>query len=313
MRKVKRLVLAFALIPLMAFAGCDAISEISNIGPSYGEATVTNIHFSADPRATHVVFDIEVKPNGALPDTRYFAFLLSRDGYYFGSRENVGWTQEELQGPDESERDYYKIQEAEERMIKRFKLGAPLTDKDVVALQEDCKIEAEKLAEEYARELWDNLLEGDLVELFKSAGKDPNLTKSEINKIFNRHLKIVVTDTEGFLKIEYPDGVIVKLGEFSGQGSFKTPIFSPKYEWLRITILSPTGCQGEGGLYYSDGKGSHYGTFHVWPDIDGKLFSMRLSVRPGEEYYYGFNIQDDMIWQLTIEESNMGWWIEELE
>ena len=148
---MKRLVLTLALILLIVLAGCDAISEISDKGLSPVEATVTNIHFSANPRATHVVFDVEAKANGALPDTSYYVCLLSRDGYYFGSRQIVRWTEEELQGPDKNERNYYKIQEAKERMIQRFKLGAPLTDKDVVALQEDCKIEAEKLAEEYAR------------------------------------------------------------------------------------------------------------------------------------------------------------------
>lgn len=314
---MKRLVLPFVFLILsIPLAGCDAISEISDGMISNVEAKVTNIHFSTNPRATHVVFDVEVKPNGALPDTSYYVCLLSRDGYYFGSlggRQIVRWTIEELQGPDENERDYYKIKEAEERMIKRFTLGAPLTDKDVVALREDCKVEAEKLAEAYARELWGDFIEGDLVELFKDAGKDPQLTQSEIDRIFNRHLKLVVVDKEGYLKIEYPDGEIVELGEFSGQGSFKTPNFTPKYEWLRITILSPTGCRGEGGLYYSDGKGSQWGSFHVWPDNEGKLFSIRLPVQPGEEYYYTFNIQDDMIWHLTIEESNMDIWLEEMK
>lgn len=317
MKKVKRFVSPFALlILLITLVGCDAISEISDKMIFNVEAKVTNIHFSTNPSATHVVFDVEVKPNRALPDTSYYVCLLSRDGYYFGSlggRQIVRWTREELQGTDENERDYYKIKEAEEKMIKRFTLGAPLTDKDVVALREDCKIEAEKLAEAYARELWKDFIEGDLVEIFKDADKDPELTQSEINRIFNKHLKLVVVDKEGYFKIEYPDGEIVKLGEFSGQGSFKTPNFTPKYEWLRITILSPTGCSGEGGLYYSDGKGSHWGTFHVWPDNEGKLFSIRLSVQPGEEYYYTFNIQDDMIWQLEIEESNMAIWIEEMK
>ncbi len=83
---MKRLVLTLALILLIVLAGCDAISEISDKGLSPVEATVTNIHFSANPRATHVVFDVEAKANGALPDTSYYVCLLSRDGYYFGSR-----------------------------------------------------------------------------------------------------------------------------------------------------------------------------------------------------------------------------------
>jgi len=309
--------LCFFIVALfMAGTSCDVISNITGQVSSKPVATVTNIHFSTNPNATHVVFDVQVEPNGALPDTSYYVCLLSRDGYYFGSlggREIVRWTGEELQGSDENERDYYKIKEVEERMTKRFTLGAPLTDKDIVALREDCKIEAEKLAEAYARELWGDLVGGDLVELFKDAGKDPELTQSEINRIFNKHLKLVVVDKEGYLKLEYPDGEILELGVFSGQGSFRTPNFTPNHKWLRITILSPTGCMGEGGLYYSDGRGSQWGTFHVWPDSEDKLFSNRLSVQPGAEYYYTFNIQDDMVWQLKIEESNMDTWIEEMK
>jgi len=300
------------------FVGCDVIDNaVDNLRTSNintVKAEVTNIIFSTNPKATHAVFDVEVRPNGAQPDRTYFVCLLSRDGYYFESqRALVRWTEEELKGADENERDYNIIKQAEERKIKKFTLGAPLNDKAIVALKEDWRKEAERIVEEHARELQADIKAGDLVEFFKDIGEDPELSKGEINRLFNRHLKLVVTDKEGYLKIEYPDGEIVKLGEFSGQGAFKTPNFTPKYQWLRITILSPTGCRGEGGLYYSDGKGSQWGSFHVWPDNEGKLFSIRLPVQPGEEYYYTFNIQDDMVWQLTIEESNMDIWIEEMK
>lgn len=151
------------------------------------------------------------------------------------------------------------------------------------------------------------------MEFFKRAGKSPELSRSEINRIFNRHLKLVVTDKEGYLKILYPDGEIVEIGEFSGQGSFKTPNFTPKYEWLRITVTSQSGASGNGGLYYSDGRGAQWGTFHVYPSSENKDFRLRLPVQPGEEYYYTFTISDNMDWRLTIEESNMDIWIEEMK
>ncbi len=293
---------------LFLFTGCDVISNVSN-SPAIAE--VTNILFSTNPQATHVVFDVEVTPGAAKANTTYYVCLLSRDGYFFEYQSQpVRWTEEELQGPAKDERDYNKIQQAEERKVKQFTLGAPLNDRDIVALNEDCRLEAERIVEQYARELQSALQAGDLVELFKLAGNSPELSKSKINSIFNRHLRLVVTDKEGYLKIKYPDGEIVKLGEYSGQGSFKTPNFTPKYQWLRITVLSPNGGRGEGGLYYSDGKGSQWGTFNIQPNNAGKPF--RQPVEPGKEYYYTFTIPDDTIWKLIIEESNMDIWIEEM-
>lgn len=315
MKNVRRSIVYFVpLILAVSAVGCDAIGVTTNSMASHVKASVTNIHFSTNPNATHVVIDVEVTPKKAVPDKHYFVCLLSRDGYYYGSlggREIVSWTKEELEGPAEDERDYYKIQQAEERKCKALSFGAPLSDKDVVALRDDCTIEAERLAEAYARELQQDIREGDLVELFKDAGKEPELTQDRIDELFNRHLKLVIVDKEGYLKIEYPDGEIAPLFEFSGQGSFQAPNFTPKYEWLRITITSSTGCNGEGGLYYSDGRGSQWGTFNVKAGIEGT--PRRMRVQPGEEYYYMFTISDNMDWQLVIEESNMGLWLEEMK
>lgn len=295
---------------LSVLTSCDVVNSVSTSQISGVKAEVANIHFSTNPKATHVVFDVEVMPIRAKADTTYYVCLLSRDGYFFEFQSKpVRWSEEELQGPDKEERDYYKIKEAEERKIKRFTLGAPLSDKDVVALQEDCKQEAERLAEEYFRELQSDLKVGDLVEFFKDAGKDPKLSREEINRIFNRHLKLVVTDKEGFIKIKYPDGETVLLAAYSGKGSFKTPNFTPKYERLKITLLSPTGCRGEGGVYHADGRGVAWGTLTVKPNNEGKAWSVR--VEPGKEYYYTFDVPDDMTWELTIEESNMDSWVDD--
>lgn len=299
------------LCTLPMLAGCDAISSIANSPMSAAKAEVTNILFSSNPNATHVVFDVEVTPGvGVTANTTYYVCLLSRNGYFFEYQSKpVRWTEEELQMLDKTERDYNKIKQAEERKIKRFTFGAPLSDKDIVALNEDCKLEAEKLAEKYARELQSDIQAGDLVELFKDAGKSPEFSRSEINSIFNRHLKLVVTDKKGYIKIVYPDGETVLLGAYSGQGSFKTPIFIPKYKRVIITLLSPNGGQGEQGLYYPDGRFTTKGSLYVRPNNEGKGWS--ISVEPGKEYYFSFTVPDDMVWELKIEQSNMDSWVDD--
>jgi len=308
---VKRLVFFLVFLTLLIpLVGCDAIGSVGTSPMTAIKAEVTNILFSSNPKATHVVFDVEVKPNGAKAGVTYYVCLLSRDGYYFELQNKlVRWTEEELQGPDKDERDYNKIKQAEERQIKRFKLGAPLNDKAIAALNEDCKLEAERIAEEYARELQSAIKAGDLVELFKVAGKGPEVSREEINRIFDRHLKLVVTDKEGFIKIKYPDGETDLLAVYSGKGSFKTPNFTPKYERLKIALLSPTGCRGEGGVYHADGKGVAWGTLTVKPNNEGRTSSVKA--KPGKEYYYSFTVPDDMTWELTIEASNMDSWVDD--
>jgi hypothetical protein len=235
---------------------------------------------------------------------------MSRDGYLFDLQtQPLKWTEEELQAPDPNERNNNIIKQAEERRIKRFKLGAPLVDKAIVALNNDSKLEAERLAEKYARDIQGALQAGDLVEVFKLAGKDPQVSKADINKIFNRHLKLVVTDKAGLIKLKYPNGETVSLDKFSGKGSFKTPNFVPKYQRLRITLLSLSGGSGTQGLYHSDGKGVTWGTLSVKANNQGKPWS--ISVESGKEYYFTFTVPNEMDWTLTIEQSNMDSWVDD--
>ena len=310
---MKRILLVAMLIIgwLSVLIGCDTISSIGLSQITGVTAEVTNILFSSNPKATRVVFDVEVTPRiGAEADTSYYVCLLSRDGYFFELQNKIiRWTEEELKSPDKDERDYNIIKQAEERKIKRFNLGAPLNDKDIVALNEDCKLEAERIAEKYAREMQSALQAGDLVELFKVAGKSPEVSRKETNRIFNRHLKLVVTDKEGFIKIKYPDGETIIVGEYSGRGSFQTPNFTPKYDRLKITLLSPTGGRGEGGVYHANSKRGSWGTLTVRPNNEGKAWS--VMIEPGKEYYYSFSVPDDMTWELTIEESNMDSWVDD--
>jgi len=79
-RKICLIILIYALLLLTS---CDAISGVGNLLASLPKAEVSNIQFSTNPKATHVVFDIEVTPEGAKADTTYYICLLSRDGYYF--------------------------------------------------------------------------------------------------------------------------------------------------------------------------------------------------------------------------------------
>ena len=231
--------------------------------------------------------------------------LLSKDGYYFHSQGPLTWTPEELQLPDASERDYYKIQSMKERRVKNVQMFVPSSDKAAIALLQD----SNKLAAELQQKQWKYLISGDwLLGENLPDEADEEYIRDRFEQLFNRYFKLTIVDSAGLLKLKYPDGKIVKLGEYSGHGSFKTPNFTPQYKWLRITFLSPTGASGQGGLYYSDGKGSQWGTFNVKANYDKP---MRLPVQPGKEYYYTFTIPDNVSWKLTIEESNMDIWIEE--
>jgi len=185
-------------------------------------------------------------------------------------------------------------------------MGAPSSDKATVALPQD----SNELAGELQHEQWKYLINGNWLlgeDLPKEANQE--YIRGRFEQVFDRHFKLVVVDSNGLLKLKYPDGKIVKLGGYSGHGSFRSPNFTPQYDWLRITIVSPTGCSGQGGLYYADGKGSQWGTFNVAANYDRPR---RLPVQPGKEYYYAFTIPDDQSWTLTIEESNMDMWAEEM-
>ena len=295
------------ICPVILLAGCDLIGDVTTPTLSIASVEVADIKFPSRPEATHVLIDVDVKPNGAQADTAYYVCMLSVDGYFFGNKV-VKWTGEELEGPDENGRDYEKIKQSEERKIKRVTFSAPANDKTMVFLKQDLTLLVEKVAEEYARELQSDLRGGDLVEFLKDVGKDITPSKEETNKVFNRHLKLIVTDKEGLIKLQYPEGETTVLATFSNTGSFKTPTFRPKYERLKITWKPSSEGRYQFGLYKSDGRMVMSGSESVNAN---KERVANVNVEPEQEYYFSITVPDDMNWTLKIEESNLPSWADE--
>lgn len=299
--------LIILLCSIVLFAGCSLISEVSAPTLSIASAEVAEIKFPSSPEATRVLIDVDVKPDRALADTVYYVCMLSRDDYFFGNKV-VKWTSEELEGPDENERDYEKIKRAEERKIKIVTLSVPANDKTLVFLKQDLDLLVEEVAEKYARELQSDLRGGDLVEFLKDLGKDITPSKEETNIVFNRHLKLIVTDKDGLIRLQYPEGETVVLATFSNTGLFKTPTLRPRYERLKITWKPSSDCRYQFGLYKIDGRMVMSGSESVSAN---KERVTNINVEAEEGYYFSINVADNISWELKIEESNLPSWAEE--
>jgi hypothetical protein len=125
--------------------------------------------------------------------------LLSKDGYFFSSEGPLTWTPEELQLPDPSERDYYKIQSMRERRVKNIKLYVPSSDKAAVALLQDSNI----LMEELLQKQWKWFISGDWLlgeNLPKEA--DEEYIRGEFETLFNRHFRLIIVEKEQLLKLK---------------------------------------------------------------------------------------------------------------
>lgn len=128
--------------------------------------------------------------------------LLSKDGYFFNSEGPLTWTPEELQLPDSSERDYYKIQNMKERRVKHITIYVPSSDKAAVALLQD----SNRLVEELMQKQWKWLISGDWLlgeNLPKEA--DEEYIRGEFETLFNRHFRLMIVDSDGLQKLKYPD------------------------------------------------------------------------------------------------------------
>jgi hypothetical protein len=124
--------------------------------------------------------------------------LLSKDGYFFSAQGPLNWTPEELQLPDTSERDYYKIQSKKERRVKHVTIYVPSSDKATVALLQD----SNKLAAELQQKQWKWLMSGDWLfgeGLPKEA--DEEYIRSRFEELFNRYFKLVIVEKEQLLKL----------------------------------------------------------------------------------------------------------------
>ena len=124
-----------------------------------------------------------------------YVVLLSRDGYYFSSHGPLTWTPEELQLPDESERDYYKSQSMMKRRTKSVILGAPSSDKAVVALLQD----SNELMKKLEREQWERVAKGDWF-------SEKNMsTWNKLKNLFNKYFKVVIVEKDQWLKFQSLD------------------------------------------------------------------------------------------------------------
>lgn len=124
--------------------------------------------------------------------------LLSKDGYYFCDNGPLTWTPEELQLPDASERDYYKIQGMKKGRVKHVTLGVSSSDKAVVALLED----SNELARELYQGQWRALIRGDWLfgeDLPKEF--DEEYIRSKFEDLFCRHFKLLVVEVDGLQKL----------------------------------------------------------------------------------------------------------------
>lgn len=225
--------------------------------------------------------------------------LLSKDGYYFHSQGPLTWTPEELQLPDASERDYYKIQSMKERRVKHVQMFVPSSDKAAIALLQD----SNKLAAELQQKQWKYLITGDWLlgeDLPKEA--DEEYIRSEFEKLFNKYFRLIIVDSDGLQKLKYPDGDTKLISTWSGKGKFISPTFTVTYDRLKTSwIGNPLG-QFEYNLYDVDGK--FIGGTRISAEPDKKHASGQ-TVQPGESYYIEIIAPQEMQWTFWLEETNL--------
>jgi len=224
--------------------------------------------------------------------------LLSKDGYYFNS-SLLTWTPEELQLPDTSERDYYKIQSMKERRVKHITIYAPSSDKAAVALLQD----SNKLMGELQKEQWKWFIGGEwLLGGDQPKESDEEYIRSKFEELFNRHFRLMIVDFDGLQKVKYPEGKTKPIETWSGKGKFTTPTFIVTYDWVKTSwVGNPVG-QFEYNLYSVDGK--HIGGAGGRAEPDKKHGSGQ-PVKPGESYYIEIITPEQMQWTFWLEETNL--------
>jgi hypothetical protein len=225
--------------------------------------------------------------------------LLSKDGYFFSSEGPLRWTPEELQLPDASERDYYKIQSMRERRVKHVTLSAPSSDKAVVALLKD----SNELASELWKGQWRELIKGDWL-LGEDLPKefDEEYIRGKFEALFNRHFRLVIVDSDGLQKLKYPDRQTKLIATWSGKGRFTTPTFTVTYDRLKTSWVGNPPGQFEYNLY--DVEGKYMGGTRTGAEPDKKHESGQ-PVQPGKSYYIEIITPQEMQWTFWLEETNL--------
>ncbi len=234
-------------------------------------------------------------------DTPYFVALLSQDGHFFYSTV-IKWSADDFRGAKADERNFWKIQEAEERAIKRITLEAPANDKDMVALKTAYNAMKEEGIEKHQRKLQEYLQKGDLVS-FAKLGENPwEPSTADINGVCNRYIQVKVVDKGGLLKLQYPQGETKLIATWSGKGSFTSPTFTVIYDRLKTSWVGTPSGQFEYKLYTADGKFTYGTRLSAEPD---KKHGGGGTVRPGSSYYIEIIAPVDMQWTFWLEETNL--------
>lgn len=300
--KMKRILLSIVVIGVLLLSACDLSTTILKSEKALiAKAEVTDIRFTSRPSEEYVLFYIDVTPGYLLADSPYFVALLSKDGYFFDSNV-IKWSTEDLRGAEQDERNYWKIQEAEERLIKHERLGAPANDKDIVLLQKAYNSMVEEGTERYQRKLQDYLQKGDMVSFLKEGDNPWEPTKADINRVCSRYIKVMVVDKEGLMKLKYPEGETKLIATYSGKGSFTTPTFTVTYDRLKTSWIGTPSGQFEYKLYTEDG--ARVGALRGSAEPDRKIHSGD-QVKPGHRYYIEIIAPEEMQWTFWVEETNL--------
>lgn len=231
-RKLRYFVLLFASVTLALVSGCSG-STFSPAGKSMSQfdTKLTDIGFRHNTAlfspdilsipGDRLLFKVDVTPKDTFTgepfrtvqlgnkDIGYqtlvqstpaiWLALLSKDGYFFSSQGPLTWTPEELQLPDASERDYYKIQSMKERRVKHITIYVPSSDKAAVALLQD----SNKLMGELQQKQWGALISGDWL-LGKDLPKefDEEYIRGKFEALFNRYFRLMIVEKEQLFKLK---------------------------------------------------------------------------------------------------------------
>lgn len=289
------------VLPMITACKDFGLDTIGSSDRHRAEVEITSIRFTSHPSEVNVLFYMDVIPEYVLADTPYSVVLLAKDGHFFDSSW-VNWSTEDLRGAEPDERNYWKIQEAEERLVKHVRLGAPANDKDIVLLQKAYNSMVEEGTEKYQRKLQDYLQKGDMVSFLKAGDNPWEPTKADINRVCSRYIRVKVVDKEELLKIEYPEGETKLIATWSGTGSFSTPMFTASYDRLKTSWIGNPYGRFEYVLYNEDG--TQAGSLRGSAEPDRKIHSGG-PVKPGNRYYIEIIAPEEMRWTFWLEETNL--------
>lgn len=295
---MKQTLLVVLVIGILFLSACAALTTAPAV---ITEAKISSVQFTSRPSETHVLFYIDVSPNYIQADTPYFVVMLSKDGYFFDSNV-IKWSVEDLRGVEPDERSYWKIREAEERLIKQVALAALANDKDIVALQTAYNAMVKDGNEKHQRKLQDYFQKGDMVSFLKEGQNPWEPSTADINGVCNRYIQVKVVDKVGLIKLQYPQGATKLIATWSGKGSFTSPTFTVIYDRLKTSWVGTPSGQFEYKLYTADGGFTHGTSLGAEPD---KKHGSGGTVKPGSSYYIKIVAPEDMQWTFWVEETNL--------